>query len=162
MHGGHPVDVAHVVELWLHTLAVLIALGYYGTLGRFVVPALRRSLDGASIVSGLVAIERRARPFLALAVILFIVTGILLMASDERYAGPGNVGASSWTTLMLVKHVVVAGIVVLGVLVDQRIWQADRAIGSAERDRAVGHAGLLSELATGLGALAILLTAMAG
>jgi uncharacterized membrane protein len=155
-------DILDVVATWLHTLAVLIAIGYYGVLGRFVLPALRRTLDGPSTARALVAIEHRARPFVILAVVLFLVTGGVLLLVDPRYAGIGNIGASTWTVLMLLKHLVVGGVVVLGVVVDLLVDQASRAPAPEERDALVGRVGLLAEVATGLGALAILLTAMAG
>ena len=152
-------DVAHVLAVWLHTLALVIALGYYGILGRVVLPGLRRSLERPTQIAALASIERRAVPFIVLAVTLFTVTGAYLLVIDPEYAGLGNVFASTWTTLMLVKHLLVIGLVVLGVYVDRLIRHADRASSDDERDAALHRISLSAEGATALGALTILLTA---
>lgn len=154
-------DIPQVLAIWLHTLALVIVLGYYGILGRIVLPALRRSLDGPAQRSALVAIERRALPLVILSVGLFTVSGAYLLLVDPQYAGLGNVLASTWTKLMLIKHVLVIALVVIGVIVDRLI----RGIGDAPSD-AAGELDLRlvelgAEAATGLGALVILLTAIA-
>jgi uncharacterized membrane protein len=154
-------DMPQVIAVWVHTLAFVIVLGYYGVLGRVTLPALERSLDGPALATALVAIERRALPLLVLSAGLFIVTGSILLIVDPKYAGLGDFFASTWTTLMLVKHVVVVGVIVLGVLVDQSIRQVGEATGDASRTAAVRRLRLSAEGATGLGALVILLTAAA-
>ncbi len=154
-------DLVHVVAVWLHTLALVIALGYYGILGRVVLPGLRRSLERPNQIAALTSIERRAVPFIVLAVALFTITGAYLLVIDPEYAGLGNVFASTWTTLMLVKHLLVVGLVVLGVYVDRLIRRADQAVSDDERDAALHRVALSAEAATGLGALTILLTASA-
>lgn len=154
-------DLGHVLAVWIHTLSLVIVLGYYGILGRVVLPALERSLDRATQASALVAIERRALPLLILSMALFTATGAYLLVIDADYAGLGNVFASTWTTLMFAKHIVVVGVVVLGVAVDRLV----RRVGAAATDEARGSAmrrlELSAEGATGLGALTILLTAFA-
>ncbi len=155
------VDYLGVGANWLHTLAFLIVLGYYGILGRFIVPALERSLDGPLLVRALVALERQAVPFLLLSVAIFIVTGAYLLVADPHYAGLGNVSGSSWATLMLVKHLLVAGLVGLGIVVDLLIGDLDWAADALTRRTAVRRIRLLAEGMTGLGAVIILLTVFA-
>ena len=154
-------DVAHVLAIWLHTLALVIVLGYYGILGRVVLPAFERSLDRSAQGSALMAIERRAIPLLVLSIALFTATGVYLLVIDPDYAGLGNVLASTWTTLMLVKHVLVVGLVVLGVAVDRLVRRVGTATSDDIRDASLHRLALSAEAATGLGALAILLTAAA-
>lgn len=149
-------DLIHVLATWLHTVAFVIAWGYYGILGRFVLPSLLETGDARSRVDALVAIERRALPFVGLTVVLFGMTGAYLLVVDPRYAGLGNI-ASGWATLMLVKHVLVALLVAVGVAID---W-AVRGLGAADDARALRRVRLGAELATALGALIALLTAAA-
>lgn len=146
---------------WLHTLAFLIVLGYYGILGRFIVPALERTLDGPVLARALVALERQAVPFVLLSVVTFIVTGAYLLVADPNYEGLGNVSGSSWATLMLLKHLLVAGLVVLGVVVDILIRDLDWAADAVARHAAVRRIRLAAEGTTGLGAVIILLTVVA-
>ena len=154
-------DLAHVLAVWLHTLALVIVLGYYGILGRVVLPALERSIDRPAQASALMAIERRALPLLVLSIALFTATGVYLLVIDPDYAGLGNVFASTWTTLMFVKHVLIVGLVVLGVAVDRLVRRVGAATSDDVRDAALHRLTLSAEAATGLGALVILLTAAA-
>jgi uncharacterized membrane protein len=146
---------------WLHTLAFVIVMGYYGVLGRVMLPALERSLDGPAQAAALVAIERRVLPLLVLSVVLFTATGTYLLLVDPKYEGLGNFFASTWTTLMLVKHVLVIVLVALGVLVDRLVRRVGDATSDSARGSALRRLELSAEGATGLGALVILLTVAA-
>jgi uncharacterized membrane protein len=154
-------DLSQVLAAWLHTLAFVIAWGYYGILGRVVLPGLERSLERPAQVAALVAIERRALPLVVLSLVLFTATGTFLLVVDPQYAGLGDFFASTWTTLMLVKHVLVVALVVLGVAVDRLIRRAGEATSDDVRESAIRRAALSAEGATGLGALVVLLTAAA-
>jgi uncharacterized membrane protein len=154
-------DVPQVLAVWLHTLALVIAWGYYGILGRVILPALERSFERPAQAAALVAIERRAVPLVLLSVVLFTATGGYLLVVNPHYAGLGNVFASTWTTLMLVKHVLVIGFVVLAVMVDRFIRRIAEATDENARASALRRLALSAEGATGLGALIILLTAAA-
>jgi len=154
-------DVLAVAAVWLHTVAFVIAWGYYGVLGRIVLPALERSLGTAGVAPALASIERRALPLIVISMVMFGVTGSYLLAVDPEYAGLGNFFATTWTTLMLVKHIVVGGLVAAAVLVDRFIHQMQAATTDGERESALRRARLGTEAATVLGALIALLTAAA-
>jgi uncharacterized membrane protein len=154
-------DLGQVFAVWLHTLAFVIAWGYYGILGRMVLPGLERSLDPLARAAALVAIERRALPLVGLSLVLFVVTGSYLLVVDVHYAGLGDFFASTWTTLMLVKHLLVIGLVVLGVYVDRLIRRIGEATSDGARESALGRLKLSAEGATGLGALIVLATVAA-
>jgi uncharacterized membrane protein len=126
-----------------------------------VLPALERSLDRPAQAAALVAIERRALPLVAVSLVLFVATGTYLLVINPQYAGLGDFFASTWTTLMLVKHVLVVGLVVLGVYVDRLIRHLGEATSENARESAQRRLGLSAEAATGLGALIVLLTAAA-
>ena len=154
-------DIGGVVAVWLHTLAFVIAWGYYGILGRIVLPGLAASLDPGARSSALVAIERRALPLVVLSLVLFTVTGSYLLMVDPEYAGLGDFFASTWTALMLVKHIVVFGLVGLAVAIDRWIRSLETVTEAKARDATLGRIRLAAEGATGLGAVIALLTAIA-
>jgi uncharacterized membrane protein len=78
-----------------------------------------------------------------------------------RSEGLGNFFANSWTTLMLVKHVVVIGLVAFGVVVDRYARRLQAATDEAARASALRGLRLIAEGVTGLGAVIVLLTAAA-
>lgn len=152
-------DVVHVAAIWLHALAMVIVLGYYAILSRVVLPALTRSLDGAALGRAVPAVERRALPVVGVAIVAFVVTGIYLLAIDGRYGGVGSF-ATTWAMLMLIKHVVVAVMVVLGIGIDRLA----AALGDASDDgrgRTFDLLVLGADGMTVLGAIVLLLTAAA-
>lgn len=149
-----------VVALALHTVAFVIAWGYYGILGRMVLPALERSLEPASVATTLEEIERRALPLVILSVILFVMTGTYLLVTDPSYAGLGAID-STWATLMLVKHVAVIVLVALGVVIDFAIHSVAHAATEAGFRRDLGRLRWLVEGATAVGGVIALLTAAA-
>src|SRR5262245_32689576 len=117
-------DVPLLVALWLHSVALVIAWGYYGILGRIVIPALGRSLDGATQTRTLAEIERQALPIVLLAMVLFTATGTYLLIANPRYEGLGTFFDSTWSTLMVVKHALVIGFVALAIAMDRSIRRA--------------------------------------
>ena len=145
----------------IHTLALILAVGYYGILGRVILPALRGSLAGPVLGSTLATIERRARPLLLLSVGLFVATGAYLLLADDQSEGIGSFFATTWTTLMLAKHgLIVLGVVLAGV-VDFLVSEVALAERDIERDRLLGRLVLATEATTGVGALVVVLTAVA-
>ena len=154
-------DIGQVIGVWIHTLAFVIAWGYYGVLARIILPGLERSLDRPGQIAALGAIERRALPLVILSLVLFTVTGTYLLLTDPKYAGLGNFFASTWTTLMLIKHVVVIVLVGLAVIVDVLIRRLGDVGDATAQSSSLRRVALAAEGATGLGALIVLLTAAA-
>jgi uncharacterized membrane protein len=154
-------DIVLVLAGWLHIVAFVIAWGYYGILGRFVLPGLARTSDVRQQAADLFEIERRALPFLLISLVLFGITGGYLLLVDPSYAGLGNVTASSWAALMLVKHAVVVVFIVVAVVID--FWA--RGVDESQTDQQLAatlrRVRLTSDVATGLGALIALLTVAA-
>jgi uncharacterized membrane protein len=152
-------DPLHVGALWLHTLTMVIVLGYYGILARVILPALRRTLDGPGLATTVPAVERRALPIVVAAIVVFIVTGVYLLLVDERYTGIGDF-SNQWSTLMLVKHMVVLVMIGLGVVVDRLAREVGEA-SEAGRAQAVDLLVLAADGTVALGAIVLLLTAIA-
>lgn len=154
-------DIPQLLAIAVHTLAFVIAWGYYGILGRIVLPALERSLEGPALGTSIGAIERRALPLVVLSAVLFTISGSYLLVTDSHYAGLGNLFASGWTSLILLKHVLVIVLVALAVAVDVYARRVASAIDDAPRTAALRRLSLAAEATTGVGALVVLLTAAA-
>ena len=154
-------DVPLLLALWLHTVALVIAWGYYGVLGRIVLPGLEGSLETPARARALVAVETRAVPLVLVAVILFTVTGTYLLLVNPRYAGLGMVLDSPWSTLMFAKHVLVGVFAVLAVVVDRLLRRASGATDDPTVSTHLRRARLAAEAATAIGALIALLTVAA-
>ena len=154
-------NVSETVALWAHALSTVIVLGYYGILGRIVLPGLERSLDEPEVAGAVQGIERRAVPFVAISVVAFILSGVYLLAVDPSFEGIGRYD-SGWAALMLVKHLLVGLMVLGGVAVHWLVGQAaESGLPDGERRASLGHVRLASEATTALGALILLLTAAA-
>lgn len=144
---------------WIHTIAIVVLLGYYATLSLVVLPWLKSggSPEPGSVVA---ALERRMLPWILASIALFTVTGLVLMAA---HTGPNP----DWTPLIIVKHVIVIGMVILGVVVDRvfvpRVagtWWTPAVVPSTDaRDlRPIVQASAVMSV---LGAVVLLLTAVA-
>lgn len=147
-----------ILALWAHLLATVILVGYYVVMAVIVLPSLSAlpALPGVGIVA---AMERHAMPFLVASLVVFLATGVYLLTSDPRYAGPGNV-AGDWATQMLVKHLVVVAMVVAGSFADGLIVRA-AAAGGEGPSRVSARITWMLRATAALGALALLLTAAA-
>lgn len=152
-------DAVVVGAVWLHLLATVTLIGYYAILGLLVLPLLRRIADGRELAESLATLERRALPLLVGSVAVFIATGVYLMGSDTRYGGVGSIG-STWASVLLLKHLVVALMVGLGLYIDAVIVRA-AAAEVADRAIAVRRLTLATGAMTVLGAVVLLLTAVA-
>jgi uncharacterized membrane protein len=154
-------DYVQAGAIAVHTLAMILTVGYYGILGRVILPALRGSLAGPVLGTTLATVERRARPLLLLSVGLFVATGVFLLLADEQSEGIGNFFASTWTTLMLAKHGLIVVMILLAGAVDFLVSEVAYAETDVERDRHLGRLGLAIEATTGVGAFVVVLTAAA-
>jgi len=153
-------DLVHVGATWLHLLATVAMVGYYPILGLIVLPVFRRFVPAGELGEAIAAVERRVLPVIIASLAVFLATGIYLMTADPQYAGPGKVSGSTWATLILAKHGVVAVMVGLGVYLDALI--ARHALREAdEQAAAVRRLFLGTVLMTLLGALVLFLTAAA-
>lgn len=100
---------------WLHMVATVALLGYYFQLGIVYLPFLAKHFKGAEIGTVLDEISDRFLGWIIAALIVFALTGIYLMVSEDSYAGLGHLFANTWTILIVSKHVLVLFMAVLGV-----------------------------------------------
>jgi uncharacterized membrane protein len=94
---------------WLHALATVVFIGHFILLALIYLPALSKTGNGAALSE----ISKRSRPWLYASLFVFIVTGTYLMLIDTGYLGFMNLG-NLWGILMLVKHILVIGMIVMG------------------------------------------------
>ncbi|HEX9388415.1 MAG TPA: hypothetical protein VF918_18970 [Anaerolineales bacterium] len=96
------------LSVWLHALGTVVLIGHYLLLSGIYLPVLTR-YNGAILSE----ISKRSRPWMYGSLLIFIVTGILLMFADPNYLGVGNF-SNVWGVLMLIKHLLVIGMIGLG------------------------------------------------
>ena len=96
-----------------------------------------------------------------LSLVLFVITGTYLLVVDPSYAGLGNLFASTWTTLMAVKHVVVIALVAVAVVMDRLISRLPTCRTGSDEAECIRRVRWSAEAATALGAVIVLLTAAA-
>lgn len=153
-------DLVQVGAVWLHTVAFVIAWGYYGILARMILPGLSGTLDLAGQTRTLAAIERRALPLVLLSVVLFVVTGTYLLLINPDYRGLGSF-TTTWAVMMLLKHLAVIGLVGLGVIIDYLIRGLPEIARDEDRAKDMRWVRFAAEGATALGALIALISAAA-
>jgi hypothetical protein len=112
------VDVEQAVAAGLHSLATVILLGYYALLALVVVPVLRRAVDAPTLGRVIPAVERRALPLILASIGVFLVTGMYMLFTDDRFLGVGHFFGSAWSTLIVIKHVVVVVLIGISVYID--------------------------------------------
>jgi len=154
-------DWALLLALWLHAIGLVIVVGYYGVLGRIIIPALQGSLQGRDLADSLAGVERRALPLVLLAVVLFALTGTYLLVVNPDYTGLGRFFDNTWATLMLIKHALVIILVGVGVVVDWIARGLPLTRDDEELRRDVRRFRFCAETAMVLGVLALLLTVAA-
>ena len=92
-------------------------------------------------------------PLLITSLVVFLATGVALLTGDPRYAGAGSIN-DDWATLLLLKHVLIVGMLVVGSYLDGLII---RSTGGARATRITWTARGMAAL----GAVVLLLTAAA-
>ena len=155
-------DVVQAVAAWLHSCATVMLLGYYAALGLLLVPVLRRTADGPTLGRVIPAIERRALPLILACIGVFLVTGTYLLLADHRFLGIGHFFGSAWSTLIVVKHVVVVALVGIGVYLDLLVVpDVAYPVDEAARTAAIRRLARSTAAMTALGAIVLILTAAA-
>lgn len=154
-------DVLQVGATWLHLVATVALIGYYAILGVVVLPALRTIVAAPELAASVVTMERRATPLIVGSLAIFLATGVYLMGNDPQSGGIGNVTDSSWATLVLAKHGLVAVMVGIGFYVDALIVRRFGAPEIENLPAAIRRLVMSTGAITILGALVLLLTAAA-
>ena len=154
-------DYLQIGSSWLHLIATVVLVGYVGVIGLVVLPILRRNLELLKVCELVEAIERRALPGVLFALVAFLATGVYLTVSDARYGGAGNIGGSSWATIVTLKHAVIAIMLGLGLYADGLIARRIAVGDAADRGAALARLDIVLKAMVATGAVVLLLTAVA-
>jgi uncharacterized membrane protein len=90
-----------VASYWVHLLATVVWLGGVATMAFIAWPALRQ---GALSANQWLQLQKRALPWVNVALVLLLITGFVQMTNDENYEG-FLVLESLWAYAMILKHV---------------------------------------------------------
>jgi uncharacterized membrane protein len=96
----------------LHLLATVTLIGLYLLTFFVITPAATQPGYDAAQVGVLLGVYKRAKPPVLVAWLLFAASGIYLTLADSQYEGIGQFN-NAWSLLMLAKHVVVAGMILM-------------------------------------------------
>lgn len=97
-----------IASSWLHMLATVGLIGLYVVTYFAVTPAA--SAPGRAAV--ILDTYRRAKPIVLGGWVVFAVTGFLMTLVNPAYQGIGRFD-NTWSALMLAKHVVVLGMILM-------------------------------------------------
>ncbi|APV43447.1 Copper resistance protein D [Dehalogenimonas formicexedens] len=92
--------------LWIHLSAIVTWVGlWFNTL--FVFNSLRQFVSDSARASFISTLRKRYLTITWAAIAIFIVSGTILMETNENYPGLGHFFDNSWATLVFLKHIIV-------------------------------------------------------
>src|SRR5512141_894799 len=109
------------ISTWLHAVATIVFVGYYLFTGLIYLPVLERQMQAGTLRSLLEQISARLRPFFGGSLLIFLVTGTHLMFINDSYLGLGNFFGNPWSTLIVIKHVLVLAFLALAIF-SERVY----------------------------------------
>lgn len=142
---------------WLHTLATVVFIGHFLFLSLVYLPVLERQAQGSALRELLEQVSSRLRPFFGASLLIFVVTGSHLMLINEDYGGLGDFFGNAWSTLIVVKHVLLVPFLGLAIYSERAILAK---IGDRQ-PRALQQFRLAAATNSLLGVLILLLTTAA-
>lgn len=146
-----------VLSTWLHVLATVVFVGYYAFTGLIYLPVLESRMQANALRAVLEQVSARLRPYFGGSLLVFLVTGTHLMLINPSYAGFGNFFANAWSVLIVLKHVLVVGFLVIAVW-SERAFLAEV---SDQKPAALKSFRRALNANTVLGALIVLMTCVA-
>ncbi len=106
-------QILMVTSNWLHSVAALVFVGHYVLLALIYMPILGKEEALKTTGPILSGISKRSRVWLYTSMLVFLLTGVYLTFVDSNYRGLGNF-SNPWAMLMLVKHILILGMVIVG------------------------------------------------
>jgi uncharacterized membrane protein len=103
------------LSTWLHALATIVFIGYYLFTSLIYLPVFERQMQANALRGLLEQVSARLRPFFGGSLLIFLVTGTHLMLINKNYLGLGNFFGNPWSTLIVIKHVLVIGFLALAI-----------------------------------------------
>ena len=143
------------LSVWLHAVGTILLIGHYLLLSVVYLPVLEKG--GGTFLS---QISKRSRPWMYASLVIFMVTGIYLMVADPNYRGVGDFG-NVWSVMMLVKHLLVAGMIGLGFWFNALLRVGPMMASNNNAEMGMRRFRTYSNLMAIFGVLILLLTALA-
>lgn len=127
------------LSLFFHLLATVVWVGGLLITSILVWPEARRTLQNSPALYTLLGrLRRRFTPLGNLSLAVLIVTGLTQMSLNENYEGFLNF-ANTWSVVILLKHIVIAGMIVSGAILQYGVFPAlERASLMIERGKGTG------------------------
>jgi uncharacterized membrane protein len=119
-----PPSWALALFYWLHMLATVTWIGGIVAISILVLPAAKRSLRPADQLAFLEAMQKRLEPMAWFSLGLLIVTGLFQLSANPHYNGFFDT-STQWSLAILVKHGLVAAMVVVSAV---QTWEVIPAI----------------------------------
>jgi hypothetical protein len=145
-------------------MATVILIGMYVMLAVVFTPVFVSQLMAAALGHLIVAVYGKARPFVAVSLLVFIITGFYLMLVNKQYMGIGRFD-NTWSAILLIKHIVVLVMIGIGAAIQVGpMRQLEAALPTADEARiksAVARLKTLEIIGMIGGVLVLLLTAIA-
>ena len=148
-------QILNGLSIWLHALATIIFIGHFFLLALIYLPVL-----GTKDLAILSEISKRSRPWMYVSLLIFVITGVYLAFVDSNYLGLANFG-NPWAILMLVKHLLVLGMIAIGLWFNAILRVGPMLKSNHGAARAIGLYRLYVNLMAIAGFLVLLLTAFA-
>ena len=108
------------LSYWIHLLATVVWLGGLALMGLVAWPALRQETLQSN---QWLALQKRFTPFVNASLIVLLVTGFVQTTNDTNYDGFLRID-SLWSQAILVKHIAVAGMIIIGGIMQLRVHPA--------------------------------------
>jgi uncharacterized membrane protein len=148
-------QVLIALSICLHNIGTVIFIGHHLLLSLIYLPTL--ASNKGTILSEM---SKRSRPWMYIALLIFMFTGTYLTLADPNYLGFANFG-NTWGILMLIKHLLILGMIGMGFWFNAvlRVGPMMRSNNGAEL--ACRRFRLYANLMAISGILVLLLTAVA-
>jgi uncharacterized membrane protein len=104
------------LSTWLHTLATIVMIGHYVFTSLVYLPTFERRFQAAELRELLESSSSRLRPYFGGSLLIFIITGTHLMMINKSYLGLGDFFGNSWSTWIVIKHVIVLVFIALAII----------------------------------------------
>jgi uncharacterized membrane protein len=147
------------LSFWLHALGTVILIGHYLLLSLVYLPVFDKNWADLASRNMLSEISRRSRSWLYASLLVFAVTGTYLTLVDSYYLGIGNFG-NIWSILMLVKHILILGMLVIGFWYNGLLRVGPQLVSNSGGEQALVRFRQYSNLMAIIGVLVLLLTAI--
>ena len=107
---------------WFHLLATVIWIGGLAMLTFVVWPGLMSLAGDEAKLSfrALDILERRFRPLSNVSLAVLLTTGLIQMGASSNYEGMLQI-TNRWSQVMLIKHGVIAGMIIVTMIIQFRI-----------------------------------------